>query len=141
MENDPYSLLKDQLLKTRPEMAPVIKLIEEQNQSGKEKSTKENELLSDNQNLVKAAKKSKVINQKLLKVIQELKEEIEYQDNIMEQLADTLGACPICFGYDSDCEECKGDGKPGTYSINYNKFKKLISTITKENIQLNKLFN
>ena len=139
MDNDPYNLMKDQILKTRPEMAPMLELIESNNQSGNEKAYQETELLSDNQKLLKAVKRSKAINNKLLKVLQEFKADIEYQDNIMEQLANTLGACPMCFGYDSECDDCKGEGTPGTYSLNYKKLEILISKLLDKHTQLNNI--
>jgi len=32
-----------------------------------------------------------------------------------EFLAEGIGACPLCWGEDPDCQECGGDGGPGTF--------------------------
>lgn len=31
-------------------------------------------------------------------------------------LASALGACPVCWGEDGDCEMCRGKGVPGAYA-------------------------
>lgn len=32
---------------------------------------------------------------------------------MLHRVAATLGACPSCFGYDPDCDDCLGQGAPG----------------------------
>lgn len=46
--------------------------------------------------------------------IRELQEELEAAYGVIQQLAHMFGACLYCFGGDEECEECGGDGGPGT---------------------------
>lgn len=38
---------------------------------------------------------------------------------LLQRVADTLGACPVCFGYFRDCDICFGDGKPGHFQSSH----------------------
>jgi len=46
--------------------------------------------------------------------IRELQGELEAAYGVIQQLAHMFGACLHCFGGDDECEECGGDGGPGT---------------------------
>ncbi|MBC8073417.1 MAG: hypothetical protein IAG13_34170 [Deltaproteobacteria bacterium] len=38
---------------------------------------------------------------------------------VLQRVADTLGACPACFGYYRDCDICFGEGKPGHFESSH----------------------
>ncbi|RYG89656.1 hypothetical protein EU803_15995 [Loktanella sp. IMCC34160] len=38
---------------------------------------------------------------------------IDYLERLTHRLGLALGACPECFGQDTDCPECRGRGRPG----------------------------
>jgi len=51
--------------------------------------------------------------QRIRAAIQEMREELVELHQRNEDLADALGACPICWGRVQHCEECRGRGRPG----------------------------
>ena len=46
--------------------------------------------------------------------IRELQDELEAAYGVIQQLAHMFGACLYCFGGDDECEQCGGEGGPGT---------------------------
>ena len=42
-------------------------------------------------------------------------DQVEVQRSLLESLADAIGACPACFGADTECAHCAGDGAPGAF--------------------------
>jgi hypothetical protein len=46
--------------------------------------------------------------------IRELKQHLSDADAMIAHLADTFGACPVCWGSSDLCRRCRGTGKPGS---------------------------
>jgi hypothetical protein len=51
----------------------------------------------------------------LIRENRELHEENRYLVCQIETLAAALGACPVCWGEDQRCRECRGRGAPGAF--------------------------
>ena len=43
-----------------------------------------------------------------------------------DMLAKALGACPVCWGDDPECSECKGAGAPGSYIPDFSFFSRFV---------------
>lgn len=48
------------------------------------------------------------------RLIRDLRDEIEDLKAAQEDLAAALGACGACLGSEPECDECEGQGRPGT---------------------------
>ncbi len=46
-----------------------------------------------------------------------------------DQLAAALGACPDCWGEDRKCENCQGNGFPGSCLPDKNLFKRIVKPV------------
>lgn len=46
--------------------------------------------------------------------IRQLKQHLSDADAMIAHLADTFGACPVCWGSSDLCRRCRGTGKPGS---------------------------
>lgn len=51
-------------------------------------------------------------------------QELRSRNSIFSQ---ALGACPTCWGSDSDCETCGGQGLPGGYQIDLTLFEQFVT--------------
>jgi hypothetical protein len=49
--------------------------------------------------------------------IVELKGHLANADGMISQLAETFGACPVCWGTTERCPRCRGTGTPGRFSL------------------------
>jgi hypothetical protein len=47
---------------------------------------------------------------------------VDQLEKLNQRLAEALGACAYCWGEDSSCDQCGGDGGPGWTTINMQKF-------------------
>lgn len=72
-------------------------------------------------------KKLEKINKKLFQIVDELQVQLEDTMGINDDLAKAVGACITCFGHDSDCPECFGTGKVGTFVPDFILFNKYVS--------------
>lgn len=59
--------------------------------------------------------------------LQELRQEIEDLREVNDTVAAALGACALCWGGDSGCEECAGRGKAGSALPEPRLFEKLVA--------------
>ncbi|MEJ7599010.1 MAG: hypothetical protein WKG01_13970 [Kofleriaceae bacterium] len=70
--------------------------------------------------------------QRIRATIQEMREELVELHQRNEDLADALGACPVCWGRVRHCEECRGRGRPGWQKPDPQLFDELVApAITK----------
>ena len=51
--------------------------------------------------------------ERIREAIKEMREELVELHQRNEDLADALGACPVCWGRVKHCSECRGRGRPG----------------------------
>jgi hypothetical protein len=90
------------------------------------KNTEQEEILSKYKKLLVVLRKYK----EDAKTTQEKMAEIEGQFSRMEQLTDELaaavGACPNCWGQAWNCSFCHGKGKPGTYDLDREAFEQYV---------------
>lgn len=52
--------------------------------------------------------------------------ELEELRHRNEALAHALGACPNCWGETEECEDCAGEGSPGTYDLDHELFEAVV---------------
>lgn len=58
--------------------------------------------------------------------VQEMRAELITLRERCGYLADALGACARCWGSDDDCDECGGEGAPGSREPNPELFRELV---------------
>ncbi|MEM6699438.1 MAG: hypothetical protein AAF599_13635 [Bacteroidota bacterium] len=61
-------------------------------------------------------RKERMKRKRLQSKLSSLVEEFQMVDTLLDELAGSLGACPSCWGSDTDCGYCHGEGKPGSYT-------------------------
>lgn len=57
----------------------------------------------------------------------ELRESLSNAHDLLDDIADALGACDTCWGSDEDCRECRGRGAPGWRMPNEKLFAELVA--------------
>ena len=58
--------------------------------------------------------------------IRRFRRELRDLRNVNDTLATALGACPYCWGGDSQCQECDGEGTSGAYEPDFRLFNELV---------------
>lgn len=76
---------------------------------------RQEQTVQEEMNLEKTLKVERAKTNKLKRIAKNLHELVKEQEDFLEELALALGACPECWGEDSECSRCKGDGKPGYF--------------------------
>lgn len=66
------------------------------------------------------------IPDRVAKLIASAEQRLMFLEGLLESVADALGACPACLGADDLCEECDGEGHPGTDQPDRESFENLI---------------
>ncbi|MEN0047880.1 MAG: hypothetical protein AAF806_12535 [Bacteroidota bacterium] len=61
-------------------------------------------------------RKERMKRKRLQSKLSSLVEEFQMVDTLLDELAGSLGACPSCWGSDTDCGYCHGEGKPSSYT-------------------------
>lgn len=69
-----------------------------------------------------SAEKRKIRFKRFIARYKQMKEEHEILMERNDILASALGACPVCWGQDSNCEVCRGKGVPGAYALDRDAF-------------------
>ncbi|MGV7105535.1 hypothetical protein [Flavobacterium sp. U410] len=116
-----------QMLKEQnPEFAKYYELLQPMMQ----KDTESEENVENNPfkvELEDRIKKLERINKKLFQIVENLKEQLEDNMALNDDLAKAIGACIHCFGHDPNCAECHGAGKVGAYVPDFILFNKYIN--------------
>ena len=107
LQDTPLVNLAGQFGITDPNTLRLLELINQQNNEVDEEESPK-EPISDN------GLDSEVMKE-LLRENRELYMENEILMDQIETLASALGACPLCWGDDTHCDECQGRGTPGAY--------------------------
>lgn len=64
--------------------------------------------------------------------IQVFKRELIDLRKVNDTLAAALGACPVCWGGDSECDECYGEGNSGAYEPDVRLFNELVAPVVRK---------
>ncbi len=127
------------LKKQKPEWEEYLNMIELMNAEHSDIDEDDEDTLSEtttSKNTHKAYKnkiiKLKKTQNKLLHMIEDLKAELEDEQELTEDLAEALGACPECFGEDDMCTYCKGEGLPGFFVPDFTQYNRFVAPANKK---------
>lgn len=90
------------------------------------------DLIEDNRLLLQELKDANTNNQELIKLLEANEKASQGMRTTIQQLAMALGACPKCFGQDTNCQHCYGEGKPGTKPIHQELFQVYINPVLRK---------
>lgn len=116
MPNPAINQLMESMLKEKPHLAPLMQMLQAQPDQPKRSSK---------------LKQKGAIN-RLKEQIHDLNIELQIADAIIEEVAQSLGACPTCCGQMTDCEDCHGKGVPGTYAPNQESVERYLLPLLKQ---------
>jgi len=83
---------------------------EKQNQFNRELIRR---LKIQNSKLLKQLEKMKIERRQSKAIVKDLTEQANSLTKFNRTLAEALGACPVCWGNNTDCKSCSGNGSPG----------------------------
>ena len=115
------------LAQSNPTMAPLVQRMQER-MAAQEREAKTIEAVDDavaepvSCNPVRPSRD--VVE--LKKIAKQMYAELEILRSRNDMLADALGGCHLCWGEDSSCPECTGDGMPGAFMIDKTKFQTVV---------------
>ena len=114
--NEMYSKLIEQVVASRPDLAPFAELF--QNMS------------DENQSVDVIQTKVHALEARLHKisgVARRLKQHLDNTNDQLDDFAAAVGACHLCWGDDNHCHMCGGKGKPGFLHPDLALFNELIA--------------
>ena len=135
---DINNLLKEKLIAQNPKMKQILEIIEQQSDNQEDPSRIE-KLRLYNKKLTLALKREISKNKVLTKEMETLEAEIQFIDEINEELATAIGACPECWGTIDNCGICKGLGKAANFPVDRKAFVKYVLPAIKNTSWVNQM--
>ncbi len=128
---DINNILMEQLVAGNPEMKPIMEAMQQQKLNDREKRSNRRQLRQDNKKLTLALKREISKNKSMIQENELLQNNILFLEQINDDLAAALGACPDCWGTIKDCKVCNGEGQPAAFPVNRKTFIKYVLPVIK----------
>ncbi|MCX6215277.1 hypothetical protein [Spirosoma sp.] len=127
---NPMQVLLSKLSEEQPELAQLLTTMQQQRQQQTSEAIEpldaEIHWREQSEQALSELKRAKAVNNRLLRIVDDLKEALEQQANFEDALAMALGACPDCWGESVDCPNCAGRGRPGHFAPNPAQFNRWV---------------
>jgi hypothetical protein len=96
------------------------------------KTGDQEELSAKYKRLIGVLKKYKEDAKNMEAKVAEIETQFARLEQITDELAAAVGACPNCWGQAWNCQFCHGKGKPGTYDVDKEIFEQYIVPLFKK---------
>jgi len=126
------------LKKQKPEWEEYLNLVEMMHANNDQTDSTVDPLLEsthENESHLKISQEIRELEKtknKLIDLVNSLREELEEELEFSQTMAEAIGACPECFGDDELCHYCDGQGVPGYFVPDFIQYNRFISTANKK---------
>ena len=126
-----FDTLLGQLEATRPDLSDSLALIRQFQKTKKENNedAANDDEVDRSLELETLFEKQKNINKNLLQNYEQLKQNYQSLLGQLDDIAEAIGACPHCWGEESNCNYCRGRGKPGYFQPDQAQFDMYIKPV------------
>ena len=125
--------LMQQMAADNPKLLAVMQMMKQQQSDNQESQASATDLSV-------SLKKEKYKRRKLIQAYQALLQDAEVIEGLLDELAAGLGACPSCWGTNTECDMCEGNGKPGTYQPDKELFQHYVLPVLKNTPWIKQMF-